>query len=198
MCSDTAACAPKLDDNTCVPGRWASAQARRASASRPASHRFSAASASVDSAAAIGSDTFTFDPKDDKAFIQDGDSEKKFVAALEKENAAYDKKLAQEEIWIRKGIKARRTRNMGRVRDLIAMREERAQRRKRIGSVHMEALEAEKSGKLVMEVKFTEYLPQIVRDILPPRAQELTAVSKYVLCCDKTAYQHGFEYWNET
>ena len=53
-------------------------------------------------------------------------------------------------------------------------------------------------GKLVMEVKFTEYLPQIVRDILPPRAQELTAVSKYVLCCDKTAYQHGFEYWNET
>lgn len=53
-------------------------------------------------------------------------------------------------------------------------------------------------GKLVMEVKFTEYLPQIVRDILPPRAQELTAVSKYVLCCDKTAYRHGFEYWNET
>ena len=52
--------------------------------------------------------------------------------------------------------------------------------------------------KLVMEVKFTEYLPQIVRDILPPRAQELTAVSKYVLCCDKTAYRHGFEYWNET
>lgn len=69
----------------------------------------------------------------------------------EKENAAFDKKLAQEEIWIRKGIKARRTRNMGRVRDLIAMREERAQRRKRIGSVHMEAQEAEKSGKLVME-----------------------------------------------
>ena len=53
-------------------------------------------------------------------------------------------------------------------------------------------------GKLVMEVKFTEYLPQIVRDILSPRAQELTAVSKYVLCCDKTAYRHGFEYWNET
>ena len=53
-------------------------------------------------------------------------------------------------------------------------------------------------GKLVMEVKFTEFLPQIVRQLLPPRAQELTAVSKYVLCCDKTAYQHGFEYWNET
>lgn len=53
-------------------------------------------------------------------------------------------------------------------------------------------------GKLVMEVKFTEFLPQIVRQLLPPRAQELTAVSKYVLCCDKTAYQHGFESWNET
>lgn len=52
-------------------------------------------------------------------------------------------------------------------------------------------------GKLVLEVKFTEFLPQIVRDLLPPRAQELTAVSKYVLCCDKTAYQHGFTYWNE-
>ena len=53
-------------------------------------------------------------------------------------------------------------------------------------------------GKLVMEVKFTEFLPQIIRNLLPPKAQELTAVSKYVLCCDKTAYQHGFEYWNET
>lgn len=52
-------------------------------------------------------------------------------------------------------------------------------------------------GKLVLEVKFTEFLPQLVRDLLPPRAQELTAVSKYVLCCDKTAYQHGFTYWNE-
>lgn len=51
---------------------------------------------------------------------------------------------------------------------------------------------------LTEKVKFTEYLPQVVRDILPPRAQELTAVSKYVLCCDKTAYRHGFEYWNET
>lgn len=53
-------------------------------------------------------------------------------------------------------------------------------------------------GKLVMEVKFTEFLPQIIRNLLPPKAQEWTAVSKYVLCCDKTAYRHGFEYWNET
>ena len=51
--------------------------------------------------------------------------------------------------------------------------------------------------KIGMELFYAEG-PQIVRDILPPRAQELTAVSKYVLCCDKTAYRHGFEYWIET
>lgn len=52
-------------------------------------------------------------------------------------------------------------------------------------------------GKLVLEVKFTEYLPQIVRQLLPPRAQELTAVSKYVLCCDRTRYRTGFGYAQE-
>ena len=54
-----------------------------------------------------------------------------------------------------------------------------------------------KPGKLVMEVKFTEMLPQIVRDILPPHAAEFTAVSKYVLCYEKTRYMNGFEYWYE-
>lgn len=53
-------------------------------------------------------------------------------------------------------------------------------------------------GKLVMEVKFTEFLPQIVRNLVPPSAQEFTAVSKYVLCCEKTAYMNGFSYWQET
>ena len=53
-------------------------------------------------------------------------------------------------------------------------------------------------GKTVMEVKFTEMLPQIVRDLLLPNAQEFTAVSKYVLCYEKSRYLHGFEYWNET
>ena len=47
-------------------------------------------------------------------------------------------------------------------------------------------------------VKFTEMLPQIVRDILPPHAAEFTAVSKYVLCYEKTRYMNGFEYWYET
>lgn len=48
-------------------------------------------------------------------------------------------------------------------------------------------------GKLVMEVKFTELLPQIVRNILPPAASEFMAVSKYVLCYDKTRYLNGFD-----
>ena len=52
-------------------------------------------------------------------------------------------------------------------------------------------------GKLVMEVKYTQMLPQFLRNILPPKASEFTAVSKYVLCCEKTQYLHGFEYWHE-
>lgn len=51
-------------------------------------------------------------------------------------------------------------------------------------------------GKCVMEVKFTEFLPDFVRQVLPDRASEFTAVSKYVLCYEKTAYQNDFEhYW---
>ena len=52
-------------------------------------------------------------------------------------------------------------------------------------------------GKCVMEVKFTEFLPQVVRNILPDRASEFTAVSKYVLCYEKTEYMNGFKYWYE-
>ena len=48
-----------------------------------------------------------------------------------------------------------------------------------------------------MEVKFTEFIPNFVREILPDRASEFTAVSKYVLCYTKTAYRRGFEYWCE-
>lgn len=54
------------------------------------------------------------------------------------------------------------------------------------------ALPVLEPGTLVMEVKFTEFLPQFLRELLPPKAQEWTAVSKYVLCADKTAYCHGF------
>ncbi len=65
----------------------------------------------------------------------------------------FDKKLAQEEVWLRQGIKARRTRNEGRVRALMAMRQERAARRDQIGAVRMRAEQADQSGKLVFEAR---------------------------------------------
>ena len=73
------------------------------------------------------------------------------LAAEEKQNAEFDKKLAQEETWIRQGIKARRTRNEGRVRRLEAARKERSERRNLIGNVDMKAQQAELSGKKVIE-----------------------------------------------
>ncbi len=69
------------------------------------------------------------------------------------ENARFDKLLAQEEVWIRQGIKARRTRNEGRVTALKAMRRERAQRRDLTGNVKMAAAAAQNSGKKVIEAK---------------------------------------------
>lgn len=57
------------------------------------------------------------------------------------------------------------------------------------------ALPVLEPGKCVMEVKFTEFLPQFVRDILPDRASEFTAVSKYVLCYEKTEYMNSFKYY---
>jgi len=65
----------------------------------------------------------------------------------------FDRKLAQEEVWIRQGIKARRTRNEGRVRALEAMRRERALRREHEGQVRMEVADAGRSGKKVIEAE---------------------------------------------
>ena len=74
-----------------------------------------------------------------------------------KANERFDKKLAQEEAWIRQGIKARRTRNEGRVRQLQAMREAWRQRRKGQGEARINLQEAERSGKLVAEVENVSY-----------------------------------------
>ncbi len=71
--------------------------------------------------------------------------------------AQFDKKLAQEEVWIRKGIKARRTRNEGRVRELEKMRGDRSQRRERTGSVNMQMTEAKLSGRKVITAKQVSY-----------------------------------------
>ncbi len=75
------------------------------------------------------------------------------LASEAEQNAQFDKKLAQEETWIRQGIKARRTRNEGRVRALQQLRKERSQRREKLGSVQMQLQEAERSGKLVIEAE---------------------------------------------
>ena len=75
------------------------------------------------------------------------------LSAEEKANANFDKKLAEEEVWIRQGIKARRTRNEGRVRALKALREERKSRREQIGQVNISMNDGDNSGKLVANVK---------------------------------------------
>ena len=75
------------------------------------------------------------------------------MEAEEKQNALFDKKLAEEEAWIRQGIKARRTRNEGRVRALKALREESKARRSQQGKVSMATQEAHRSGKLVFEIE---------------------------------------------
>ena len=77
--------------------------------------------------------------------------------AEEKANAEFDKKLAAEEVWIRQGIKARRTRNEGRVRALKALRVERAERRERKGNVSLAIQQADKSGKIVIETENLSY-----------------------------------------
>ncbi|MEI6081222.1 MAG: ATP-binding cassette domain-containing protein [Verrucomicrobiota bacterium] len=76
-----------------------------------------------------------------------------FLDAEEKQWAAFDKKLAQEEAWIRQGVKARRTRNEGRVRALKSLRAERGKRRERVGSAKIEIQEAGSSGQKVIEAK---------------------------------------------
>ena len=81
-----------------------------------------------------------------------------FLSAEEKNNAVFDKKLAEEEVWIRKGIQARRTRNEGRVRALFKLREERADRRELQGKVNLTATnQGQTSGRKVITVKDLDY-----------------------------------------
>ncbi|WP_160287733.1 ATP-binding cassette domain-containing protein [Pseudomonas knackmussii] len=90
------------------------------------------------------------------------------LAAEEAANALFDKRLAQEEVWIRQGIKARRTRNEGRVRALKAMRFERAERRERTGKASFQLETAEKSGKQVIVAEKVGFAhpegPTLIRD----------------------------------
>ncbi|MDR4126564.1 ATP-binding cassette domain-containing protein [Yanghanlia caeni] len=75
------------------------------------------------------------------------------LEAEQQQQARFDKFLAQEEAWIRKGVEARRTRNEGRVRRLEQLRRERAERRERMGNVRMAVAEGARSGKLVAELQ---------------------------------------------
>ncbi len=76
-----------------------------------------------------------------------------WLANEELANAKFDKKMAQEEVWLRRGVKARRTRDEGRVKALMAMRAERAERRALMGNVRMQVDQADPSGKMVFEAK---------------------------------------------
>jgi ATP-binding cassette subfamily F protein uup len=83
-------------------------------------------------------------------------------------NARFDQKLSEEEVWIRQGIKARRTRNEGRVRALKDLREERRERREQMGKARLRLGEAERSGKLVVEAEDVTYAwggAPVVRDL---------------------------------
>ena len=75
----------------------------------------------------------------------------------ELKNAQFDKKLAQEEVWIRQGVKARRTRNEGRVRALKALRMERGERREKVGTSKIQLDEAVRSGKIIFEGEGVNY-----------------------------------------
>ena len=90
------------------------------------------------------------------------------LEAEAQQNARFDKLLAQEEVWIRKGVEARRTRNEGRVRRLEALRRERSARRERAGNVRMAVSEGSRSGKLIAELSgVTHHFGErcIVRDL---------------------------------
>ena len=79
------------------------------------------------------------------------------LSAEEKQNAVFDKKLAEEEVWIRKGIQARRTRNEGRVRALFKLREERSNRRELQGKSNLSANQGQTSGRKVITVKDVDF-----------------------------------------
>ncbi|ELU1438792.1 ABC transporter ATP-binding protein [Providencia rettgeri] len=84
-------------------------------------------------------------------------SKEEALRVEEMQNAEFDRKLAQEETWLRQGIKARRTRNEGRVRALKALRVERSQRREVMGTAKMQVGEASRSGKIVFEMENVNY-----------------------------------------
>jgi ABC transport system ATP-binding/permease protein len=94
--------------------------------------------------------TLTSWPGDYPTFVR---KKQESVANEAVRNEKFDKQLAQEEAWLRQGVKARRTRDEGRVRRLMAMRQERAERRSHMGSIRLSADQLERSGQLVIDAE---------------------------------------------
>ncbi len=126
------------------------------------------------------------------------------LEAEEKQNALFDKRLAEEEVWIRQGIKARRTRNMGRVRALVEMRQQRQERRDRVGKVELQIDTGLRSGQLVIAMKqvsfwyddkpiFTDFSTTIMRGekvgIIGPNGAGKSTLLKVML--GKLSPTHG-------
>ncbi len=93
-----------------------------------------------------------------------------WLANEELYQAKFDKKLATEEVWLRRGVKARRTRDEGRVKALMAMRAERAERRSRIGSVRLQIEQGDPSGKMVFEAENVSFAFSKTQDPGPKTA----------------------------
>jgi len=89
-------------------------------------------------------------PGDYDEFLQKKEA---WLASEAIQHEKFDKRLAQEEAWLRQGVKARRTRDEGRVRALLAMRKERAERRNQIGRVKLQAESADRSGQVVFQAE---------------------------------------------
>lgn len=89
------------------------------------------------------------------------------LAAEEKQNALFDKRLAEEEAWIRQGIKARRTRNEGRVRALKELRTIRSQRRAKVGTTNLQIQEGQRSGQLVIQAENVRFAHPDGAEIVP-------------------------------
>ncbi|MBY0497848.1 MAG: ATP-binding cassette domain-containing protein [Cyanobacteria bacterium] len=114
-----------------------------------------------------------------------------WLASEELANAKFDKKMAAEEVWLRRGVKARRTRDEGRVKALMAMRAERAERaerRSRAGNVRLQIEQSDASGKMVFEAEHVTFAFVTKTDIVPP---ENAAISAYVVRDFSTRVMRG-------
>lgn len=104
------------------------------------------------------------------------DHQEQRLAAEEVQNALFDKRLAEEEVWIRQGVKARRTRNEGRVERLKEMRNQRSQRRERQGNVSLSMNSAESSGKNVFELENVSFGFDIANGLRKEIVRNFTSV----------------------